>query len=90
MMEELEPEKRHKPVPICVDSTGVFNPVDHQSNKHIRIACHFSRELAAENVIAPQRIPTSENVADLLTKALPIATFKELVNKFVMALPKRD
>ncbi len=34
-------------------------------------------------VIAPQRIPGSDNLADLLTKALPMASFNRLVGNFV-------
>jgi len=56
LFEELEPGT--SPMPIYVDSSGVvslvFNPVDHQSNKHIRIGCHYARELAEQKIIAPR------------------------------------
>ena len=75
------------PMPIYVDSAGVvsmvFNPVDHQSNKHVRIACHFARELTHERVIAPQRIPSEENIADAFTKPLPAPAFGAVVSKYV-------
>ena len=61
----------------------VFNPVEHQSNKHIRISCHYARELAEEKVIAPQRVATEDNLADLLTKPLGGVAFKALVDRFV-------
>jgi len=55
-------------MPLYVDSSGVvsmvFNPVDHSSNKHVKLACHYVRELAVEKFIAP-------NLADLFTK--PVA-----------------
>ena len=57
----------------------VSNPVDHQANKHIRISCHYSRELAEQGVIAPQRVATENNVADIFTKALGGVAFKALV-----------
>ena len=52
------------PIPIYIDSSGVvsmvFNPVDHQTNKHVEIAHHFSRELTEKRIITPQRLPSAE------------------------------
>lgn len=51
LFQEIDPtpEKAHLPVPIYGDSSGVialvFNPVEHQANKHIRVADHYAREL---------------------------------------------
>jgi hypothetical protein len=87
LFEELDPARHHTPVPIYLDSTGVvslvFNPVDHQSNKHIRIACHYARELAEEKIISPQRIPSEENLADPFTKSLAAAPLKKFLPRFV-------
>ena len=75
------------PIPIYLDSSGVvsmvFNPVDHQSNKHVEIAHHFSRELTEKRVIIPQRLPSAENVADALTKPLAAPGFNAVVPKLV-------
>jgi len=68
----------------------VFNPVDHQSNKHIRIACHYVRELAEAKVIAPQRIASAENIADIFTKPLGGPAFKALVPHLVANLVQRE
>jgi hypothetical protein len=85
LFEELAPRK--EPIPIYVDNSGVvslvFNPVDHQSNKHVRIACHYVRELVDEKVIAPQRVATQDNLADLLTKPLGAPAFKAMSVRFV-------
>src|SRR6185437_12293224 len=63
------------PIPVYVDNSGVvslvFSPVDHSTNKHLRIACHYCRELTKEKVILPQRIPGDLNLADAFTKPLP-------------------
>ena len=87
LFSELESKIQHTPVPLFVDNSGVvsmvFNPVEHQSNKHIRISCHYARELADEKVIAPQRVATEDNLADLLTKPLGGVAFKALVDHFV-------
>ena len=69
-----------RPVPIFGDSSGVialvFNPVDHQANKHIRVADHYARELTKEGVIAPHRVASALNRADMFTKPLQGAAFK--------------
>jgi hypothetical protein len=87
LFEELEPAHLHKPIPLYVDSSGVvslvFNPVDHSANKHIRLACHYARELANEKQIAPQRIPSEQNLADMFTKAVSAPAFKVLVPRLV-------
>jgi hypothetical protein len=89
LFSELESATKHTPVPLFVDNSGivsmVFNPVDHQSNKHIRISCHYARELADHKVIAPQRVATDKNLADIFTKALGGVNFKALVGHYVRA-----
>ena len=76
LFDELDAGQMHTPIPIYVDSSGVvslvFNPIDHQSNKHVRIACHYAREMTELKIIVPKRIPTEvaqafEVVADLTT-----------------------
>ena len=44
------------------------------TTKHIRVACHFARELTDEQIIAPQRVATDKNLADVFTKSLGNAT----------------
>ena len=89
LFKEIDPGKKLTPVPMLVDNSGVvsmvLNPVSHQANKHIRISCHYTRELTANKVIAPQRISTEENLADAFTKALPLATFTKLTERFMAA-----
>lgn len=82
LFEELEPSVKHTPVPLFVDNSGVIsltqNPVDHAANKHIRVNCHFVRELAHLQVIAPQRVTSEDNLADLLTKGLNTPRYEKL------------
>jgi hypothetical protein len=89
LFEELERQVKHTPVPIFVDNSGVislvFNPVDHQSNKHVRLSCHYARELTDLQVIAPQRVATDKNLADVFTKSLGGVLFKAMVSSFVKA-----
>ena len=87
LFEQLEPQAKHQPVPLFVDNSGVvslvFNPVDHQANKHIRLMYHYARELKDSGVIAPQRVPSDKNVADLLTKPVTGGVFKALMDYYV-------
>ena len=87
LFDELAPQAKHTPVPLFTDNSGVislvFNPVDHQSNKHIRVSCHFARELTDLKVIAPQRVATDKNLSDLFTKSLGAAAFKSLLQNYV-------
>ena len=86
LFEELDPQIKHTPVPLFVDNSGVvslvFNPVDHQANKHVRLSCHFARELTDLQIIAPQRVSTDKNLADIFTKALGAVALKSLMNNY--------
>lgn len=87
LFSQLDGGIKHDPVPIMVDNSGVvsmvYNPVDHQSNKHVKVGCHYTRELAANKVIIPQRVPSEANIADVFTKPLGVAPFKQLTSNFI-------
>jgi hypothetical protein len=87
LFSDLKQSNNLTPIPIYLDSSGVvsmvFNPVDHKSNKHVEIAHHYSRELTEKQVIIPQRLPSAENVADLLTKPLAAPAFLAGVHRLV-------
>ena len=90
LFNQLVPEHTFTPLPMLIDNSGVismvYNPVDHQSNKHVRISCHYSRELVTNKVIIPQRVPSDANLADIFTKPLGLEPFKKLSSHF-MAQP---
>ena len=50
------------------------NPIHHKRTKHIDV-----HEKVESGEIAPEYIPTEEQVADIFTKPLPKATFYGLV-----------
>jgi Reverse transcriptase (RNA-dependent DNA polymerase)/gag-polypeptide of LTR copia-type/GAG-pre-integrase domain len=51
----------------------------HSRTKHIDLRYHFIREAVDEGRIAMKYVPTSDNVADIFTKALAKPKFKEFV-----------
>ena len=66
-----------EPTTIYEDNMGCIgmseNPIMHQRSKHIDIRFHFLRETVANGQVLLTFIPTMEQLADLLTKALPKA-----------------
>ena len=53
------------------------NPSNHSQTKHIDVRHHFIRTEVAAGTINLQQIGTKENTADICTKALPKASFKQ-------------
>ena len=60
------------------------NPVLHDRTKHIEVDKHFIREKIESGLICIPYIPTTQQVADILTKGLPNQQFSVLVNKLAM------
>ena len=60
----------------CIAMTK--NPVMHKRTKHIDIRYHFVREAVARNEIKLEYVPTADQAADLLTKALPKGVVQRL------------
>eukprot|EP00170_Pyropia_yezoensis_P005168 contig_21086_g5182 len=64
-------------VPLRCDNQGALRLADHPGgtprSKHIDVGHHFVRDRAARGDITLVYVPTAEMVADVLTKALPMA-----------------
>jgi hypothetical protein len=60
------------------------NPVFHDRSKHIRTRYHFKRQSVEDGDIYPVHVCGEDQLADILTKALPKARFEELRGKIGM------
>jgi ribonuclease HI len=82
LLQELKVLSKSTAVTVRMDSTSAMalirNPVGHQRTKHIDIKYHFVRNLVESGVVDIIYVPTENNVADLFTKAVSVATFLKL------------
>ena len=60
------------------------NPVQHDRTKHVKINRHFIKEKLGANIICTPFVPTTQQVANILTKGLHKPVFKHLTNKLGM------
>jgi len=69
-------------VELKVDSKSTLalakNPVFHGRSKHIRIKYHFIRDCLEDGSIKADHIPTTDQLADILTKSLGRSRFLEM------------
>ena len=88
LLEELK-IKFSTPV-LKVDNQGAIalaeNPVNHQRTKHIDIKWHFIRDHIDSGRVKVIYVPTGDNIADILTKATPLPTFRKL-SELIMQYP---
>ena len=84
LVEELA-IKIELPIRIPYDNKAAIsishNLVHHDCTKHVEVKIHFIKEKIEEGTITVTYVPTSEQAADILTKALFKPAFEKLVNK---------
>jgi hypothetical protein len=72
----------------------IENPVFHDRSKHIDMKYHYIQDLVQRKTVKLQYIATSEQVADILTKPLPLRQFVQMRGKLGVvendSLPERE
>ena len=72
----------YRDTPIRCDNTSAINltknPVMHSRAKHIEIRYHFIRDHVACHDVCLEFVPTSDQLADILTKPLPKDQFYKI------------
>jgi hypothetical protein len=81
------------PVLVYVDNQAAEtlskNQVVSQQSKHIDIRYHKARELQATGQVKYTYIPTDQNAADFLTKAVPVVKHQFCCSKIGLLNPRR-
>ena len=64
------------------------NPVFHGKTKHFKIKYHFLREVQSNKEVVLVHCKTEDQLADILTKALPKSRFEELREKIEVGIKR--
>ncbi|CAB1103450.1 unnamed protein product [Ectocarpus sp. CCAP 1310/34] len=80
MLQFLRPSAKPRKIDVFEDNEGAIalaeNPLSSSRSKHIDVRHHFLRNLTEEGVIEVTHVPSKEQHADILTKALPRNLFE--------------
>ncbi|KAM6556207.1 hypothetical protein CsatB_003226 [Cannabis sativa] len=80
--------KLEGPIDVLCDNQSAIaiakNPVHHDRTKHVEIDRHFISEKIENKIITLKHIPSRQQAADILTKALHRPNFRELSSKLGM------
>jgi len=68
----------------CIDYTK--NPTAYKRTKHIDQRYHFVKDQVIQNTINVKKVPTEDNIADILTKPLEVKRFQYLLSQFLSRL----
>ncbi|RVW12994.1 Copia protein [Vitis vinifera] len=81
-------QRSQVPYPIYNDNKAAIliahNPVLHDRTKHVEVDKHFIKEKLENGLTCMLYIPTTEQVADVLTKGIRTKQFDILIGKLAM------
>jgi hypothetical protein len=84
----------HAPPTIWCDNLSALalatNPVFHARTKHVEVDYHFIREKVTNRDLQLHHISTDDQLADILTKALPSPRFRYLQDKLMPHSPSHQ
>ena len=76
------------PIPMHYDNQAAIFIVDnlifHKHTKHIKVDCHYVRDIVMKGVISTPYTQSSEQLADIFTKELSVGVFESLCTKLAM------
>jgi len=85
LLEELICEEVH--IELNIDNQSAIslikNGIVNKRSKHIDVKFRFIHELVKDRIIRLKYCPTSEQIADILTKPLAATNFKKFRDKIV-------
>ena len=87
LLQELQINITEPVLVLCDNQSAISiakNPVHHDRTKHVEIDRHFIKEKLEEGVFKLIYTPTSNQVADILTKTLSRRIFDELSYKLAL------
>ena len=71
-----------EPMAVKIDNQAaikqITNEATNSASKHVDIKIKFVRDVAKRGLIKPEYVNTKDNIADLMTKALPAPRMQEL------------
>ncbi|KAM2129542.1 hypothetical protein ACFX1R_009206 [Malus domestica] len=74
-----------RPALLHCDNKAVLhiaaNPVFHERTRHIEMDCHFIRDKIQDGSVVTRFVPSSNQLADVLTKPLGKDTFSKIIHK---------
>ncbi|GKA33829.1 ribonuclease H-like domain-containing protein, partial [Tanacetum coccineum] len=90
LMGELHSPLSSAMLVYCDNVSAVYlfcNPVQHQRTKHIEIDIHFVRDLVVAGQVRVFHVPSRYQFADIFTKGLSSALFKEFCSSLSVRCP---
>ena len=84
MLSELHISYSALPIVFCDNANAVTltaNPITHNRTKHFKIDLYFVRDSIMQRQMFVQHIPSSEQVANILTKLISAASFLRFKSK---------